>query len=220
MVNLEYILFLCVVAPLFLMLLMLPGRARLVMGYMIIGIIVCLFASELNALLLPLAGSDLDYATSVITPLTEEIVKAIPILVYALVYSNKRETVTMIAFALGIGFGMFENTVILVQNIASVTLSWALIRGFATALMHGMCTYCVGFGISFIRKRRKLFYTGIFALLTFAAIYHGIFNLLQINHRYIGSFLPIVTYFPFLLMRLQFHPGLLRFGEQAGKSEP
>ena len=205
MVSLEYILFLCVVVPLGLMLPMLTGRAKLVMGHMIIGIIVCLFVSELNALILPLFNNDLEYTTTVITPITEEIIKAIPILFYAMVFSDKRETVTMLAFALGIGFGMFENTVILVQNIEMVTLSWALIRGFATALMHGICTLSVGFGISFINKKRKLFYCGTFALLTFAAIYHGIFNMLQTSYKYIGSFIPIVTYVPiFLLQRIQY----------------
>ena len=205
MVSLEYILFLCVVVPLGLMLPMLTGRAKLVMGHMIIGIIVCLFVSELNALILPLFDNDLEYTTTVITPITEEIIKAIPILFYAMVFSDKRETVTMLAFALGIGFGMFENMVILVQNIEMVTLTWAIVRGFATALMHGLCTFVVGFGISFIRKKRKLFYCGTFALLTFAAIYHGIFNMLQTSYKYIGSFIPIVTYVPiFLLQRIQY----------------
>ena len=37
----------------------------------------------------------------------------------------------------------------------------------------------IGFGISFINKKKKLFFSGVFALLTFAAIYHGIFNMLQ-----------------------------------------
>ena len=203
MVSLEYILFICVIAPLFLMLPMLSGRARLVLGYMIIGIVACLFVSELNTLLLPLFGNDLMYVTSVITPITEEIVKTIPILFYAKVYSDKRDTVMMIAFALGIGFGMFENTVILVQNIGTVTITWAVIRGFATALMHGMCTLSVGFGISFINKRKKLFYTGVFALLTFAAIYHGIFNMLQTDYRYAGSFIPIVTYLPVLFFQIR-----------------
>ena len=58
-------------------------------------------------------------ATSVITPITEEIIKALPILFYAKVYSDKRETIMLISLALGIGFGMFENTVILVQNIVT-----------------------------------------------------------------------------------------------------
>ena len=203
MVNLEYVLFICVVAPLFLMLLLLQGRAKLVMGYMLIGIFGCLFVSELNALLLPLFDNDMVYTTTVITPLTEEIVKAIPILFYALVYTDKRETVVMLSFALGIGFGMFENTVILVQNIGSVTITWAIIRGFSTALMHGICTYAVGYGISFIKKKRKLFACGIFALLMFATIYHGIFNMLQLNRSYVGNFVPIVTYIPFLALQLR-----------------
>ena len=203
MVNLEYILFTCVTAPLFLMYLMLPGRAKLVLGYMIIGIIARLFVSELNALILPLFGNDLVYMTSVITPITEEIIKALPILFYAKVYSDKRDTVMLIAFALGIGFGMFENAVILIQNISSVTITWAVIQGFATALMHGMCTLSVGFGISFINKRKKLFYTGVFALLTFAAIYHGIFNMLQIDYKYIGACIPIVTYIPVVLLQMK-----------------
>ena len=43
----------------------------------------------------------------------------VPILFYAKVYSDKRETIMLISLALGIGFGMFENTVILVQNIVT-----------------------------------------------------------------------------------------------------
>ena len=201
MVSLEYILFICVVAPLFLMLLMINGRPKLLLGFMIIGIIICLFASELNTLMLPVFNDDLVYVTSVITPITEEILKALPILFYAKVYSDKRDSILLISFALGIGFGMFENMVILIQNIESVTLVWAIIRGFATALMHGMCTLLVGFGISFINKKKKLFFTGVFALLTLAAIYHGIFNMLQLEHKYIGACLPIVTYIPILIVQ-------------------
>ena len=201
MAGLEYILFICVVAPLFLMLLMINGRPKLLLGFMIIGIIICLFASELNTLLLLLLGNDLVYVTSVITPITEEILKAIPILFYAKVYSDKRESILLISFALGIGFGMFENMVILLQNVETVTLIWAVIRGFATALMHGMCTLMVGFGISFINKKKKLFFTGVFALLTFAAIFHGIFNMLQLEHKYIGACLPIVAYVPILFVQ-------------------
>ena len=204
MVNLEYILFICVVAPLFLMLFLLQGRAKLVLGFMVIGIFGCLFVSELNALVLHAADNDLIYTTTVITPITEEIIKAIPILFYAMVYSDKRSTINMISFATGIGFGMFENTVILVQNIDTVSISWAIIRGFSTALMHGICTYAVGFGISFIQKKRKLFYSGIFALLTFAAIYHGIFNMLQQSYSYIGTFIPIVSYIPFVVLQLNY----------------
>lgn len=68
-----------------------------------------------------------------------------------------------------------------------------------------MCSFAVGFGISFINKKRKLFYCGTFALLSFAAIYHGIFNMMQISFKYIGSFLPIVTFIPVFLLQGRLH---------------
>ena len=203
MVNLEYVLFICIAVPLLLMLLLLKGRSKLLLGFMLIGITVCLFISEVNSLLLPILKTDTAYMTTVVTPITEELAKMIPVLFFALVFEDKRETLFMIALALGIGFGLFENTVILVQNIESVTIVWALIRGFSTALMHGICTLFVGLGISFVRKRRKLFWSGLFALLTLAAVYHGIFNMLQMENRYVGALLPIVTYLPIIFVRVK-----------------
>lgn len=198
--NLIYILFICLVTPLILLLLLLRKRSRLLVGYMIIGICVSLFISELNTLVLNLFNGDTVYVTTTITPITEEIAKAIPVLFYAIAFSGNRDRVIPIAFATGIGFGMFENMVILVQNIENVSLSWAFIRGFSTALMHGICTVTIGYGICFIRKRKKLFVSGTFALLTTACIYHGIFNMLvQSNYKFLGFVLPAVTYIPFLL---------------------
>ena len=200
--NLTYVLFICIAAPLLLMLFLIKGRAKLLLGYMLIGMLACLFVSEVNSLLLPLFNNDMVYMTTVITPITEELTKMIPVLFFALVFEDKRETLFVIALSLGIGFGLFENTIILVQNIESVSVTWALIRGFATALMHGICTLSVGLGISFVHKKRKLFWTGLFALLTLAAVYHGIFNLLQLEHKYIGAAIPIVTYIPLIVLQI------------------
>ena len=76
--NLAYILFICLVAPLLMMLFMLRKRSRLLVGYMLIGIFVSLFISELNTILLKLWDGDLLYVTTTITPISEEIGKAIP----------------------------------------------------------------------------------------------------------------------------------------------
>ena len=174
---------------------------------MLIGILVCLFISEVNALILKAFDNDVSYVTTVITPISEEVVKAIPILFYAVVFDNKKDTIMANALALGIGFGLFENTVLLVQNIGSVTLLWAVIRGFSTALMHGICTLSVGLGISFVKKKKKLFFSGIFALLTLAMVYHGIFNMLQTDYKWIGSLIPIVTYIPMLVVQYVLYKG-------------
>ena len=204
--NLSYILFICLVAPLALMTLILRRRSRLLVGYMLIGIFVSLFVSELNTILLVLFNNDILYVTTTITPISEEIVKALPILFYAIVFSNNRDKVLPIAFATGVGFAMFENMVILVQNIENVTIGWAIVRGFATALMHAVCTVGVGYGICFVKKKRKLFFCGTFALLAMAMIYHGIFNMLvQSDYKYLGFFLPAVTYIPFLLWHFKYY---------------
>ena len=204
--NLVYVLFICIVSPMILMLLLLRKRARLVVGYMIIGVFVSLFISELNTIILNLYDGDMLYVTTTITPVTEEIIKAVPILFYACVFSDNKEKIMPIAFATGIGFAMFENMVILVQNIESVNIGWAIIRGFATALMHGVCTVAVGFGICFVKKRKKLFYCGTFALLLMACIYHGIFNMLvQSNYKYLGFVLPAVTYIPIVFQQYLYY---------------
>jgi Na+/H+ antiporter NhaC len=52
----------------------------------------------------------------------------------------------------------------------------------------------VGWGVSYVKKRRKLFYCGTFALLSSAIIYHATYNLLvQSKYQYVGILLPIVT---------------------------
>ena len=79
----------------------------------------------------------------------------------------------------------------------------AVIRAFGAGLMHGMCTLLVGVGISFVKKKRKLFLVGTFALLSTAITYHGIYNMLvQSNLQIIGFLLPISTYVPFVVWRI------------------
>ena len=77
--NLIYILFICVVAPMVLLLLMLKKRSKLIVGFMLIGIFVSLFVSELNSILLSKLNNDTLLVTTSITPVTEELFKALPI---------------------------------------------------------------------------------------------------------------------------------------------
>ncbi len=207
--NLTYILFICVTAPLLLMLLLLKGKSRLLLGYMLIGIFISLSISELDNILLLNLGDNLLYVSTTVTPITEEIVKALPILFYAYLFSDEKDILLPISFATGIGFALFENMTLLTMDVSGASLSWAVVRGFSTALMHGLCTAAIGFGISFVKKRRKLFFCGTFALLTLAIIYHGIFNMLvQSEYKYLGLALPVVTYIPLLIQRYEVYKKL------------
>ena len=140
--------------------------------------------------------------TVVVTPMTEEILKALPILYYALFISDKKEKLFTASMATGIGFAVLENAYYLL-NYPDFTMLSAVIRAFGAGLMHGMCTLLVGVGISFVKKKSKLFAVGTFGLLSTAIVYHGIYNILiQSDYSIVGALLPIATYIPFLIWRI------------------
>ncbi len=201
MENLIYILYICMVVPLLLSLPLIQKSSRRIMVFILIGISAALFISEVNGLMLKLLGYNTPYVTTTVTPATEEIIKAIPVLIYAFVITDDRKKLLGVSFALGIGFALFENTCILVNSIDAVSIEWAIIRGFSTALMHGICTAAVGYGMSFVKQRKKLFYCGTFSLLMLAIIYHGIFNMLVQSEtlKYFGFVLPATTYIPLVI---------------------
>ena len=203
MENLIYILFVSVFFPILLMSLLIEKKARLPVVFMLVGIFISVFAAEVNGLLQSLLSMESFELTIIVTPITEEVLKALPILIYATLISDKRETLFTASMATGIGFAVLENAYYLL-NDSSFNVIDAIIRAFGTGLMHGMCTLLVGVGISFVRKKSKVFIVGTFALLSTAITYHGIYNMLvQSPYQVIGFLLPIVTYLPFFVFRMK-----------------
>jgi RsiW-degrading membrane proteinase PrsW (M82 family) len=201
--NMIYILFISISIPLLLMALLMEKKARLPISFMIIGIFVSVFASEVNGLLSKVLFMDIYNMTVIVTPVTEELFKALPVLYYAIVISDKRERLFTASMAIGVGFALLENAYFLL-NSDNFTIIIAIIRAFGAGLMHGMCTLLVGVGISFVKKKRKLFAVGTFGLLSTAIVYHGIYNILiQSEFSTVGALLPIATYIPFLIRRLR-----------------
>lgn len=178
-------------------------KSRLPISFMLVGIFVSVFVAEINGLLRSFLLMDNFKFTIIVTPITEEILKALPILIYATMVSDKKETLFTAAMATGIGFAVLENAYYLLNDY-SFNMVDAIIRAFGTGLMHGMCTLLVGVGISFAKKRRKIFVVVVFALLSTAITYHGIYNMLvQSPYEVVGFLLPIITYIPFLIWRLK-----------------
>ena len=200
MENLIYILFICITIPLTLMACLIEKKPRRIVIFFIIGICSAVFASEVNGILTYLIPLELSDFTVRVTPVTEEIIKTIPVLFYAKEISDKKETLITVSLAVGIGFAVMENTYILTQNIEYISILWAVMRGFGTGIMHGICTFLVGTGFTFANKNKKLFVVGTFALLSLAITYHSVFNMLvQSDFKYVGAALPIITYVPFAL---------------------
>ena len=201
--HLIYMLFVSVFVPILLMACLIEKKARQPIVFVLIGIFISVFAAEVNGLLRTLLPMSTFEVTIIVTPITEEILKAVPILVFAIVLDAKKEALFTAAMAVGIGFAVLENAYYLL-NDASFNMIDAIIRAFGAGLMHGMCTLLVGVGISFVKKRSKIFLVGTFALLSTAITYHGIYNMLvQSNFETIGYVLPISTYIPFVVWRLR-----------------
>ena len=66
----------------------------------------------------------------------EELLKAIPIIYFGFVISDKRADLLTVSMALGIGFAILENCYILVANLDQTSIIWAFTRGFSSALLH------------------------------------------------------------------------------------
>lgn len=152
-----YIIYLCFAVPLALMLPLLQKQSRWLIGFMLLGATIAVSASEINSVLqMMLSLSSLQVSLQV-APVTEEIMKALPILMYAVLESDDRKKVLPLSMSIGIGFAILENTYILISNLQFVSLGWALIRGLSTSLTHGMCTFLVGCGIIFVKKQKNCF---------------------------------------------------------------
>lgn len=201
--NLIYILFVSISIPILLMALLVEKKSRLPITFILIGIFVSVFAAEVNGLLVKTLSMDTYSATVIMTPVTEEILKMLPVLYYAVIISDKREKLFTASMATGIGFAILENAFYLL-SYSNFSMISAVIRAFGAGLMHGMCTLLVGVGISFVKKKSKLFAVGTFGLLSTAIVYHGIYNILiQSDYSIVGALLPIATYIPFLFWRIK-----------------
>ena len=196
--SMSYILFICVAAPVLLMLVPIDSKSRKVILFLLTGMFCCLLVSEINGLLLRVSDLGHFYFTTNVTPITEEIIKVLPVLYFALVFSKDRKELVTAAFSVGVGFAILENLIILTQNYESVNIMFAVARGFSSGLMHSICTMFVAFFISFAKKNKKIFIIGTVSSLNLSITYHSVFNLLvQSDYtaaRVIGLLLPFICY--------------------------
>ena len=209
--DLIYILFVAIFIPILLMACLVEKKARLPIIFVLIGIFLSVFASEINGYLRSLLPMSTFEITIVVTPISEEIIKAFPILLFATILTPKKESLFTASMAVGIGFAILENAFYLL-NSSSFDFFDGIIRAFGAGLMHGMCTLLVGVGIYFVKKKRKLFVVGTFAMLSTAITYHGVYNMfVQSDFKVIGYLLPITTYIPFLVWRIKKNQTMAKF---------
>ena len=159
------------------LLILVTGKSRRLVLFFILGITACLFCGELNGILVSYFES-IQYFTVNISPITEELCKAFPVIVYAFMYKPKRQQLLECGVAVGIGFAVLENAFILANNAYYITIGLAVARGIGAGVMHGLCQAAVAYGLSYITQYRKLSYMGTITFLCVAIVYHSIYNCL------------------------------------------
>lgn len=183
------------------MLFIFKGRSRALLGFLLAGIFTCLFAGEINGLIRNGTGLPLRFLTVNITPVVEELLKAIPILFIAFLYRPKRQFLLEASIAVGVGFATMENTCLLFTASSALSAGTILARGFGAGMMHGVSTLAVGYSMTVVSSDRKLSYTGTVAALSAAIIYHSIYNIMvQSVYPLLGILLPIATYIPLVMV--------------------
>ena len=201
--TLIYILFVSIFIPILLMALLVDKKSRFPIIFVLVGIFISVFASEINGYIRNMTNLEISKFVVMVTPITEEILKSIPVFYLALLISDKKETLFTASMSTGIGFAILENAYYLLKNTGTFNMIDAIIRAFGAGLMHGMCTLLIGVGISFVKKKKKMFSISIFALLSTSITYHSIYNMLvQSEYSLWGALFPIATYIPFLAWRI------------------
>lgn len=187
--------YVCIVSPLLLMFFMLSGGSKRLNLFLILGMTACLAASYANQYLINLTGYGQIQATYYVTPMCEEILKALPILFYVLAVRPVSKNIITASIAVGIGFATLENCYYIMIDGAQ-DFFFLFLRGFATGVMHGMCTAIIGFGLIFIFSHTDLAFTSTFGLLCLSITYHATYNLLVASKgitEKIGVYMPIAT---------------------------
>ena len=200
MENASLTLAICMMIPLGMMLFVFKGQSKIIITFLLTGIFMALFAGEIDGYILSESSLTIESLTENVTPVVEEILKAIPIVFLAFLIKPDRQLLLECSVAIGLGFSLLENVYLYVESPDS-TILWSLIRGFGSGLMHTVCTLAVGYAMSYVISKHKLFFTGSIAALSTSIIYHSIYNIMvQSEYSLFGILLPICTYIPLLLI--------------------
>ncbi len=203
--------YLCLSPPILIAFFLLRGEVRRFSGFFLVGLTVCLLSSYINSFLCGVSGMTPDEAIVKLTPLCEEILKALPVFMYAAVWSWKPEQITTSAMATGLGFATFEN-VFYISQYGADNLFFALVRGVSAGIMHAVCAAILGYGLVLVSRHRAFVFSGSLGLLCLSSVFHATYNLLAAADgawRISGFFLPVlgaVALLP-LVRRPLFDPG-------------
>jgi len=176
-VSLVVTLALAVAIPLAIAAFLLRGGARLFLAFMLVGVVACLLSAYVNAYFISGDTTDQLDANVRLVPIIEETLKALPVFFFLAVFAPRRDDIVSVAIAVGLGFALLENVSYLVSAADANLLAVAVVRGFATGVLHAACGALLGYGLGLAAKRRYLAGPVALSLLCVTSTFHALYNL-------------------------------------------
>ena len=194
---------LCIAAPLLLSLLFVRDQARQYVLVFVTGMVACLLAAYITGFLRLLIGWEETEVRIFISPVVEELIKLLPLLILLLLSEPKDDTLLLLAVALGTGFSTFENCCSLLSS-GNISLSFVIIRGLAVGVMHIVSVTALTLGIIAARRLSAMSLPALAGAFSISVVFHGLYNLLVSvpgAPTYVGLCLPVLfagaIYHPF-----------------------
>lgn len=185
----------CIAIPLIIAVLFLKGSARRVIAFFIIGMGACLLAAYMGGYLEYALTLNVEDTSIFISPVSEEIMKFVPVLLYLLLLSPSDDELIHASIGVGAGFATFENVCHILSN-GSWSIRYILIRGLATGVMHMICLITLSMAIVVLRKYQAITFPVIMGALGISVSFHALYNLLVSRagvSSYIGYVIPVTV---------------------------
>ena len=185
----------CIAVPLIISLAFLKGGARRFAASFLVGMGVCLLAAYISGFINLISGMGTEDTAIFISPIVEECMKLLPILLFLFIFMPRDETLIIVAVGACAGFATFENCCYILTSGAE-SLPYILIRGMSVGVMHIVSGLAVTFGLMTARRFKVLSLPGIIGALALSMTFHALYNLL-VSEPGIPSFtgyaLPIMS---------------------------
>ncbi len=168
---------LCIALPLLLTLVFVYSEARGFVIAFLTGMLVCLLAAYISGFLNLVSGMGANDTAIFLSPIVEEFMKLLPLLLAMLLLDREGAALTMTAVSLGAGFATFENCCYILSSGAE-SLGYIMVRGMAVGVMHIVSVLALAMGLEAARRFRMLSFSSVAGALSLSTTFHALYNLL------------------------------------------
>ncbi len=127
----------CMAVPLLLTLIFVKANTRQFVLSFLLGMAACLLRAYVSGFVDAASGMGVEDTAIFISPVSEEVMKFLPLLFYFLMFDPEDDRLFHAAIGIGAGFASFENVCSMISS-GTESLSFLLIRGLAV----GRHAYC------------------------------------------------------------------------------